>query len=409
MPVLLSLLLFLALSVKEDRTPLRTGCSADDDVVATLPAGATLTIRFALAGESIPCYKIAVQSDGKMVEGYLPAVAIDGLDDFDKGRRDAARLDLGQIMAAIRPSEQVSAAGPVQGAAGGVANQAAQLIATSQPGKALELLEPAIRKGKDATLLALAGVAAWRADDSRRALECWRGSLDLQPNPDIERLYRTVERETKGDQSTDKVFGLRVVLRYEAAAVPAETARQMTAALDQEFIRISGQLGCNAEERIVAIVQTRDAYRKTTQAAEWSGGQYDGRIRVPVLEGQGVDPAMRRVLAHETTHACLSMLGRWPAWLQEGLAQRLSGDTLTPILHQKLADMARQGKLPRLNDLSQDWSRMDTEHAVIAYALSLAAVELFYQNYSQYGIGNLVRNPGRLSEITADLDKRLAL
>src|SRR5580700_5839032 len=106
MPVLLSLLLFLALSVKEDRTPLRTGCSADDDVVATLPAGATLTIRFALAGESTPCYKIAVQSDGKMVEGYLPAVAIDGLDDFDKGRRDAARLDLGQIMAAIRPSEQ---------------------------------------------------------------------------------------------------------------------------------------------------------------------------------------------------------------------------------------------------------------------------------------------------------------
>jgi hypothetical protein len=75
----------------------------------------------------------------------------------------------------------------------------------------------------------------------------------------------------------------------------------------------------------------------------------------------------------------------------------------------KLTEMAHQGKLPKLATLGQDWSRLDTEHAVLAYALSLAAVELFYQHYSQYGVANLVRNPERLAEITADLDKRLGL
>src|SRR5438445_366843 len=84
-------------------------------------------------------------------------------------------------------------------------------------------------------------IAAWRSDDSRRALDYWRGSLDLQPDPEIERLYRKVEKETRSDQSTDKIVGLRVLVRYDPAVVPATTAREMAAALDDEFIRISTQ------------------------------------------------------------------------------------------------------------------------------------------------------------------------
>jgi hypothetical protein len=415
---LLPILLLLALTVKQDHTALRSGCESDAEVVATLDAGARLTIRYALSGESTPCYKVAAETGGKTVEGYLSAGAMEGLDDFEQGRRDAAWLDTPQIIKSIRssaglPSMSASATGAspksTSETAQHVADQAGQLIERSQPVEALALLEPEIRKRKDPMLLALAGVAAWRADDSRGALEYLRGSLELQPNPDVQALYRRVERETKGDQSTDKIYGIRVVLRYENTSVPADTARQMVTALDDEFSRISGQLGCYAEDRIVAIVQSRDAYRKTTDAAEWSGGQYDGRIRVPVFDGQGMDARMRRVLAHEITHACLAMLGNWPAWFQEGLAQKLSGDVLSPQWRQKLGEMARLRMLPRLNNLGQDWSRLDTAHATAAYALSLAAVELFYENYSEYGIANLVRNPQKLAQITADLDQRLGL
>jgi hypothetical protein len=291
----------------------------------------------------------------------------------------------------------------------GAAADAARLIESSQPAKALELLQAELRKKKDPSLLTLAGIAAWRSDDSRLALEYWRGALDLEPNPALENLIHRVERETKGDQSTEKLIGMRVVLRYESGTVPVETARQMLGALDEEYARIAAQLGCHPEERVTAIVQSREAYRKTTDAAEWNGGQYDGRIRVPVAAGQGVDAALRRTLAHETTHACLSMLGRWPAWLQEGLAQKLSGDTLTPAMLARIAAMSAGKKLPKLENLGQDWSRLDTNHALVAYALSLAAVEMFYKDYAQYGIGNLMRNPERLAQITAELDKRLGL
>ena len=42
-------------------------------------------------------------------------------------------------------------------------------------------------------------------------------------------------------------------------------------------------------------------------------------------------------------------------------------------------------------------------------ALSLAAAELLYENYREDGVRNLVHNPDRVAQVTADLDKRLGL
>lgn len=396
-------LLLIAASVKDTAT-LRSGCGADDDAIVTVRPGEPLTIRFRLAGEG--CYKVAAQVDGKPVEGYLPGAAIAGLDDFEKGLHDAPWMDVTKAI------ERASAKMPALAAGAntlGIAADASRLIESSRPLKALELIEPELIKKRDPTLLALAGMAEWRADQSRTALDYWKESLALQPDPDLEKLYKRVEREVKNDQSADHLLGVRVMLRYDSAAVPVETARLMLGALDEQYARISAQLGCRAEERIVAIVQSSEAYRKTVDAAEWNGGQFDGRIRVPVLPGQAMDAATERIFAHETVHACLAMTGQWPVWLHEGLAQKLSGDTLSAAMKQKLAEFAQNRKLPRLENLGQDWSRLDTEHATLAYALALDGIETFYENYAGYGIANLLRNPDKLAAITADLDKRLGL
>jgi hypothetical protein len=394
-----------AVSVKQDQAPLRNGCDAGAETIAMLPEGAEVTIRFALSGGAEQCYKIAATVNGKELSGYIAASALKELDSFDKGLREAAMVDMTQVLRAVLPPASV----PKPGKQATVADQTASLLEAGQAQKALELIEPATRGTKDPGLLALAGAAAWRADDSGKALGYWRDSLALQPNPALESLYKRVEKENKNDQSSDRLVGIRVALRYESSAIPADTARGMVAVLDQEFGRISSELGCYAEERIVAIAQSPEAYRKTTDAAEWSGGQFDGRIRVPVAPNMTMDAAAHRVLAHEITHACLTLIGRWPAWMQEGLAQHLSGDQVSPALRDKLADWSKQGKLPRLANLGQDWSRMDTEHAVAAYGLSLEAIEAFYAKYGVDGVRNLLRNPDRLAAITADLDRSLGL
>ena len=105
MTALLSLFLMLV-AVKQPATPLREGCSADSDVVVTLAAGAPVKIRYALAGESTPCYKVSAETGGKTIEGFLPASAITGLDEFEKGLRDASWADAMQVLGSIKTATQ---------------------------------------------------------------------------------------------------------------------------------------------------------------------------------------------------------------------------------------------------------------------------------------------------------------
>ena len=285
--------LFLAISVKQDQTPLRNACGEDGSIIAKLAAGTGVTIRFALSGEATPCYKISATVDGKEVSGYVASSALEDLDGFEQGLRSARPLDFDQVMTTVRPV--ASPAGSwMQSKQSAVFDAAMALLDKGQPGKALEVIRAPAKTAKDPNLLALAGAAAWKADDTRKDLEYWRASLDLQPNPAIENLYKRVQKENSNDLSTERLFGIRIALRYEPGAVAVNTAREMVAALDQEYAKVSGELGCSTAERIVAIAQSPEAYRKATDAAEWSGGQYDGRIRVPVAPAASGQGASRR-------------------------------------------------------------------------------------------------------------------
>lgn len=397
---------FLAATVKDGGAVLRDACDAEASVVAHLEAATEVTIRYSLSGSGGPCYKVAANVNGKVFEGYLPQQALNGTDAFDAARKQGGRISASRapespVAPAALPQPSPSAAPQIR--------EAMRLMETGQAGRALQILEAELKIRRDPELLALAGAAAWRADEAERALQYWERSLELYPNPKVEALYKQVLQETRSDQSNSRMVGTKVLLRYEGLTISADTAREMVRVVDQAYARISSILGCAAEERVIAIAQSREAYMETTGAAEWSGGQFDGRIRVPVFDRGGLDEQTRRVLAHETVHACLAMLGHWPSWLHEGIAQRLSGETLAPAVRQTIEQLARENKLPRLEKLGESWSRLVADQAAIAYALALRAIEIFEQEMSAIGYRNLMKNPERLPQITAELNKRLGL
>jgi hypothetical protein len=117
----------------------------------------------------------------------------------------------------------------------------------------------------------------------------------------------------------------------------------------------------------------------------------------------------RRVFAHEIVHACLANLGRWPSWLHEGLAQKLSGDVLGQGSRAELEEMIQRHQVPKLERLAESWSRMDAARARVAYHLALAAADALYDSYAGYGIANLLRDPERLPQVAAELDRKLGL
>ena len=405
----LLLFFFAALTIRPDNANLKSGCETEDRIVASLPAGTPVEVRFRLADGS-DCVKVEAHVDGKDVLGYVPASALTGLERFDRERASSASVE---PMQALIPEIAKSRTAAIHSGDPSL-DKAAQLLASNQPAQALELLEPAAKRYRsNPSILLLAGLAAYRSDQIGEALDYWKQSLDLAPNEDLSRAYERVKREADADRSQDKLIGMHVGLRYEGQGLAPDVARSILGVLDEEYSRVSSQLGCRSDERIMAIVQARENYLRSTGAAEWSGGEYDGRIHIAWTDGKQMGPQTRRALAHEMVHACLSQMPSggtpWPAWLQEGLAQKLSGDTLARPARDQLKQLAEAHRLPTLENIRQDWSRLTTDNARLAYDMALAAADALYENYSAYGIRNVLGNPQSLVQITADLDKKLGL
>src|SRR5262249_31771729 len=100
---------------------------------------------------------------------------------------------------------------------------------------------------------------------------------------------------------------------------PAEQklAAHARTVLDASFATIGRSLGAYPPNSISVILYTDQQFRDITGAPEWSGGGFDGQIRLPV-QGAAQNLALfDRMLTHELTHAMVHGLARRnvPAWL----------------------------------------------------------------------------------------------
>jgi hypothetical protein len=112
----------------------------DEPVVAILQAGAPVELRFAVSDGS-DCFKSAGTVDGKMVEGYVSASALSGLDQFESERRGAPDV----ISTAAFPPARRDVVAPVgENAHAAQADQHGRPLSPSQQ-SACEKFGPACR------------------------------------------------------------------------------------------------------------------------------------------------------------------------------------------------------------------------------------------------------------------------
>ena len=442
------------LVVQKDAAPLRAQCSDSAPTVALLDKGARVRLRFSLAGANSQCYSVTAESDGKKVAGYLSRDVLAGVEQIDELRRSAAQrrsvrpepaappqplpvpnmeplpdpsdVPQGEIdeeapEAIVKAMEALEAGDPssvkqiLASAAIPASNriaavtQARAMLQMTRPNEAMAALEPALKAyPEDPALLGLAGMSSFQQDRMHEALQFLRRSLQIEPNASLQNLYRKIEREVEADSSDEQTYGMRFSLRYEGEALPEDAARTLTKEFDREINRISFQLGCQLQERVPVIVQRLENYQRSTGAAEWSGGRFDGRIHIAVPPSGEFDEQVRQTFAHEFVHACLARKGLWPAWLHEGLAQKLSGRQLGAQERDQLTVLNREGALPSLERISGSWNRLGAREAAVAYMISLAAAQILYQDFQDYGVRNLLNDPSGLPRATRKLQSRLS-
>src|SRR5580704_9426132 len=128
------LFLLAALAVKQDQTPLRSGCEAGDETIATLAAGTAVEVRFRVADGS-DCFKISATVDGKPVVGYVGASALSNVDQFEQQRTAAASLDSSRALNPAVAVSKVEAESKklVARSSDPALNQASQFLEANQP------------------------------------------------------------------------------------------------------------------------------------------------------------------------------------------------------------------------------------------------------------------------------------
>jgi tetratricopeptide (TPR) repeat protein len=153
-------------------------------------------------------------------------------------------------------------------------------------------------------------------------------------------------------------------------------AAQATTVLTSAFWRIGEKLGEYPSNTIVAILYTEKQFRDITRAPEWSGGQYDGRIRIPAAGASQTPELFARVLTHELTHAVVASIAPRgvPAWLNEGMAQYFDGTDPQAARRR----MKALGRPVPLKNLARSFGQLSATDAQVAYDESVLAAGVMF-------------------------------
>ena len=219
-------------------------------------------------------------------------------------------------------------------------------------------------------------------------------------------MAEKIRRELSVEKTMDKGFSSRFVISYDAE-MKSHLAADILDALEDAYSTVGRDLSLFPTGRIPVILYTRKDYRTVTAGPDWSGGLYDGKIRLPVGGAEVLSQQLKGVLFHEYTHVVVQEIthGNCPTWLNEGLAE-LEG---RKIFNHPLAELARTAKSGNYLDFSRlegGFTALDSKGAALAYQQSYSFVNYMVSAYGWPKVTELLLQLGTGMK-TADAMKKV--
>ncbi|HEY6837243.1 MAG TPA: hypothetical protein VI389_00735, partial [Geobacteraceae bacterium] len=178
--------------------------------------------------------------------------------------------------------------------------------------------------------------------------------------------------------------------------------------LESAYNRVGSDLDQFPSARIPVILYTKKDYRTVTASPDWSGGLYDGKIRLPIGGATELGEQLRAVLFHEYTHVVVRDIvnGNCPTWLNEGLAEIEGRKENNPPL-QEIGKAFRNGTLHTFAALEGGFMGFSGKQAQLAYEESYSIVNFMASTYGWYKIKEILVNLGSGMPIAAAVAKGL--
>jgi tetratricopeptide (TPR) repeat protein len=218
----------------------------------------------------------------------------------------------------------------------------------------------------------LLGPLAYGQGDIDLAIKSYDHIVKLAPGNQA--IYKQLE-DWKKEAALHGTFSVaptaRFTVMFEGPAQEA-TAARVSRALDAAYTRVGRALASYPPQTVTAILYTKEQFRDITRSPSWAGGEYDGRIRIPVAGALDKPAELDRIVTHEYVHAVVQQLYPGvPRWLNEGLATFME-----PGDHTWLTSRLRPDSLVPLAKLTEAFQTPDGIDAAVAYAESYLATQV---------------------------------
>ena len=251
------------------------------------------------------------------------AVALNnyGVELAEAGDLAQARVQLHEAMAMEPDNAQFS-----KNLASTYVSEAHNLVQGRRMREAKAAIEEAIRLDPGLPqAYALLGDIEYDQQQLKPARTAWERAIELDPGVDgvaerLERVTQELPVESKFERLSQAYFDIR----YEGTALDRPVGFDVRNALLEARREVGRDFAYWPKYKIVVLVYAADSFRELRQETpEWVGGQYDGKIRVPLPGGEFDIGLVKQILFHEYTHALIhdQANGHCPVWLNEGIAE----------------------------------------------------------------------------------------
>ncbi|MFA7059560.1 MAG: tetratricopeptide repeat protein [Pedobacter sp.] len=257
-------------------------------------------------------------------------------------------------------------------------------------------LERARQKMTDSVeVLYFLGLVFYETGNRQQAIEMWEQCLKLSPGrKEIAEVLSKARKEIAVEGHMDQGHSSRFDLTYDLG-VDTSFALSILDVLESAANQVGAELGHFPEPRVPVAIYRRDDFKMLTDSPDWSGGVYDGKIRLPFGAMKEITPVMRAVLYHEYTHVVVFDLtrGNCPLWLNEGIAEMFGRRQYNRPLAE-LGRAARKENLVDFRKLEAGFSNLPALEASLAYQQSYAMVNYLVTTYGWHRVNQILAGLG---------------
>jgi tetratricopeptide (TPR) repeat protein len=257
------------------------------------------------------------------------------------------------------------------------------------------VLEQAIALNPDvAQAYVLLGKIEYDRQRLKEAKAAWERAIELDPTQtEVAKLLQQVEEELPVESKFERLSQAYFDLRYEEH-LERPVGFDVRDALLSARRLVGSDFAYWPKYKIVVLLYGAESFRRLRQETpEWLGGQFDGKIRVPLPSEQLDQGMVKNILFHEYTHALVHDLtnGECPKWLNEGLAE-YQGRTQSSLPLRLLAKAHEAKRLIPWPELSEHISpALPSAEVGLAYEQSYSLVAYLITRYGFWRMRRLLK------------------